>query len=72
MIVVSSLRQAPKPGYTLAPRSHTFSSVGGASSQAALTVRNSFIEVLKTFVAIAVIVSRFSDKDMIKIKMRLE
>ncbi|ODN01148.1 Actin-binding LIM protein 1 [Orchesella cincta] len=24
--VVSSLRQAPKPGYTLAPRSHTFSS----------------------------------------------
>lgn len=40
LIVVSSLRQAPKPGYTLAPRSHTFSSVGGSSSQAAVTVRN--------------------------------
>lgn len=39
LTVVSSLRQAPKPGYTLAPRSHTFSSVGGTSSQAGLAVR---------------------------------
>lgn len=30
--VVSSLRHIPKPGYGLAPRSHTFSSTGGSVS----------------------------------------
>lgn len=31
-LVVSSLRHIPKPGYGLAPRSHTFSSTGGSVS----------------------------------------
>ncbi|XP_066998830.1 actin-binding LIM protein 1 isoform X6 [Anabrus simplex] len=30
--VVSALRHVPKPGYGLAPRSHTFSSTGGSAS----------------------------------------
>lgn len=30
-LVVSALRHVPKPGYGLAPRSHTFSTSGGSS-----------------------------------------
>ena len=37
--VVSALRHVPKPGYGLAPRSHTFSSAGGASSVSNIGVR---------------------------------
>jgi hypothetical protein len=32
VVVVSALRHVPKPGYGLAPRSHTFSSTGGSVS----------------------------------------
>lgn len=32
VLVVSALRHVPKPGYGLAPRSHTFSSTGGSVS----------------------------------------
>lgn len=46
VLVVSALRHVPKPGYGLAPRSHTFSSTGGSVSNigvSVLAVRKFFI-----------------------------
>lgn len=72
VVVVSALRHVPKPGYGLAPRSHTFSSTGGSVSNIGVSPSDSLFGGLVMLVDLLFSVTFFGDLLMVKCVNRRE